>query len=121
MHHAVSMLTCRVFCPDSGGCGSSCNEYQQGDAVKTQCTSADTWPSHMCSLKVTADSDGGDTTGVESWVAGKLRERAASSPFACSPILWSFAVVCRRLCSSNASIGLSIILPTVCQIFKSCY
>ena len=74
MQHVMSRLTCRVFCPESGNCGSSCNEYQDGNAVKTQCTSADTWPSHMCSLKVTADSDGGDTTGVGGWIAEKLRE-----------------------------------------------
>jgi len=38
-----------VFCPNLGGCGDHCNEYQQNGGSKTQCTSYDKWPGSICS------------------------------------------------------------------------
>ena len=70
----------RVYCSDPNGCGSSCNEYQQGGSqnqMRTQCTPDDRWPANMCSIKITDASDGGDTSAGGGWIAGKVGERRA--------------------------------------------
>ena len=68
----VPWLLCRVYCPNAGGCGTQCNEYQKNGGVRTQCTWDDKWPFNMCSCKNTWVHDSGDTSDTGGWVAGRL-------------------------------------------------